>query len=110
MQIFHSPVVIHDLQLIMREKYGQHPVRFLRLTGLAAVARNGGGGGGAVMPVGDIQRVNLREFVFQFFNLRGIGYHPGGVDHAVFGGKIIFRLSGNNLFHNRVNAGDAPCS
>ena len=101
-KILHGPVVIHDLELIVGKKHRQHAVRLLRLRRLAASAGNRSSGGGAVMSVGNIQGCHLIELRPDGVYLRLIRDHPRGVDHAVFGGEIIFRPAGGNLFHDLV--------
>lgn len=91
-QIFEHAIVRQDLHLLVRKDHGEKPTA---LPGAFASFEYASCGSAAVVAIGDVERRDVAEGIFDECYIAGIGQDPGGMPNAVFGGEINFWCRAN---------------
>jgi len=109
-EVFHDPIVGHDVELARGEHDGEEPVVVFSAVvigiGLAALFADAGGAGAAVVTVGDIGKRDLAEGGENRGGL-GPGDAPDRVLHGDVVDEVIGRLVGGDpVLDEGVNSGD----
>ena len=106
-QIVDDAVVVHDIQLIVREQDGKKEIEFL-LAGISGILLSAQfshthSGGTAVMAVRNIYAVDVCECLSYRGAVIRIGNDPDTVADISFRDKITDRSAGCRLFHDGIN-------